>query len=217
MKKLLLFSSLAILLVNGYGQTAEEFVQRGRLKSYDGLREAAIEEFSKAIAVDPQYAPAYFYRGIEEKLIHDYTASITDLTKAITLQPNDEQAYLFRGITLIALEKYEEAEKDFSRSLQINPTADAYRFRANVRNSLSNPFGAMEDCDSALAFKPNYMEAYCARGEANASIRNYDGAIADLTAALAIEPGNALSLFYRGYANFERQISLMLLRILASC
>ena len=135
---------------------------------------------------------------------HDYTASITDLTKAITLQPNDEQAYLFRGITLIALEKYEEAEKDFSRSLQINPTADAYRFRANVRNSLSNPFGAMEDCDSALAFKPNYMEAYCARGEANASIRNYDGAIADLTAALAIEPGNALSLFYRGYANFRK-------------
>ncbi len=49
---------------------------------------------------------------------------------------------------------------------------------------------AIKNCDTALAYKPDYAPALVLRSQVRAQLRHYDLAIADLDQAIAIEPRN---------------------------
>jgi tetratricopeptide (TPR) repeat protein len=86
MKKILL-PVLICISSFGYSQTAEEYYYRGKakypLKDYRG----AIQDYSKAIELDPEYAHAYYYRGNAKVNLKDYRGAIQDYSKAIELDP----------------------------------------------------------------------------------------------------------------------------------
>ena len=64
MKKVLL---LLMFPIFGFGQTASDFLEsgntKGKLKDYYG----AIADYTKAIELDPDYANAYYNRGIAKE------------------------------------------------------------------------------------------------------------------------------------------------------
>ena len=63
-----------------------------------GQHDRAIEDYNKAIAIDPNYAHAYYNRGTvygRDKV--QYDRAIEDFNKAIQLDPNFAQAYYNRG------------------------------------------------------------------------------------------------------------------------
>jgi len=66
-----------------------------KLKGHD--YKGAIEEFTKAIEMNPTSAPAYHNRGYAKKLMGAYTDAIEDYTKAIELEPNDGGHFAGRG------------------------------------------------------------------------------------------------------------------------
>ena len=72
----------------------------GRGNAFSGKKEydKAIADFTKAIEIDPNYALAYFGRGLAYKLTANRTWAIDDLSKCIELT-NDQ--------SLIQLAKYE--------------------------------------------------------------------------------------------------------------
>ena len=86
-----------------------------------GLRvqyEAAVDDFTRALCWDPNFAQAYLDRGILywRELDHPRRA-ILDLTTAVTIDPNLSEALFNRGVAYQQLREYAEAIADFQAYL----------------------------------------------------------------------------------------------------
>jgi len=113
---------------------------KANLKDHYG----AIADYNKAIEIDPNYASAYYNRGISKSNLKDYYGAIADYNKAIELDYTD--AYHNRGISKAHLKDYYGAIADFSKTIELDPNnADAYYFRGVSKGSLSDKNGACQD------------------------------------------------------------------------
>ena len=63
-----------------------------KLKIGMGLYNSAIDDFTRAIELDPNDAKAYNNRGIAYRYLGEYQQAIDDSTKAIELDSNDAEA-----------------------------------------------------------------------------------------------------------------------------
>jgi len=103
------------------GQTAEDFFDEGikkfKLQDYNG----ALDEFNKAIELNPKYAKAYNNRGIVRGALNDISGSIEDFNTAITLEPINVSAYRNLGLSKFKLQYYEGAISAFNKVLQFKP------------------------------------------------------------------------------------------------
>ena len=71
------------LLVSGlaFGQTADEYFNRGFDKSNLEDYRGAIDDFSKAIELNPNDGGAYYNRGLAKEALEDYRGAIHDIKK----------------------------------------------------------------------------------------------------------------------------------------
>ena len=84
MKNILFTLALLISFVS-FGQTAEEYYNRGfskgELKDYNG----AISDYTKAIELDPNDADAYYNRAVSKYYINDLKGACEDAKKSASL------------------------------------------------------------------------------------------------------------------------------------
>ena len=83
--------------------------------------EKAIEDYTKAIEINPKHAEAYFIRGNIFKKRDMYDKAIEDYTKAILSNPNYAEAYGARGRIYNERELFDTAIEDFTKAIQLNP------------------------------------------------------------------------------------------------
>ena len=83
MKKSILLLLLLLIPVLALAQTAEEYFNRGVAKS-DGLgdHKGAIQDYNKAIELNPNYALAYGLRGLSKIKLGQKDSGCLDLSKA---------------------------------------------------------------------------------------------------------------------------------------
>ena len=96
----------------------EEYYQRGIAKIKKGDFEGSIEDFNKAIELDPKHHYAYASRGQAYRQNGNFNESINDLNHAIKLYPQFGWAYAQRGETYRMKRDYEKAIDDFDRGLK---------------------------------------------------------------------------------------------------
>ncbi|MCL2440176.1 MAG: tetratricopeptide repeat protein [Treponema sp.] len=124
------------------------------------LYDLAIDDFSRAIELDPFNAPAYRERGRTFAQKGDYDRAITDYDTAIRLNPNFAAAYNNRGNAYSLKRDNNRAIIDFNRAIQINPDfADAYFNRALAHAENRNYNQAIDDFEAVLRINPNDTEA----------------------------------------------------------
>lgn len=133
---LLIITSLFVSFDNG--QTAVDFKNRGNkkaeLKNYRG----AILEYTKSIALDPQYAEAYYNRGYAKSQLKDYQWAIADFNQAIKfgskLGSYIDWAFYERGNCKAQLKDFRGAKLDFSKAIELEPDfSEAYNYRGVVK------------------------------------------------------------------------------------
>jgi outer membrane protein OmpA-like peptidoglycan-associated protein len=103
--KYLFILIVSVISINFYGQTAEDYVIKGDKKKTKKDYKGAIEDYTKAIELNPKYANAYLVRGWCKDELKDYNGAIQDYTKAIELNnilkqkdnPKTTGIYYFRG------------------------------------------------------------------------------------------------------------------------
>jgi len=61
----------------------------------------AVRRFDEAIAIDPKFAEAFYYRGLARKNNGEVSAALGDLSEAIRIQPAFRRAHLARGLIRI--------------------------------------------------------------------------------------------------------------------
>ena len=161
--------------------------------------EEAIEKYSEAIELNPNYEIAYYNRGLAKGNSKLYQEAISDFNKAIELNPNDADSYSSRGISKGGLRQYQEAISDLNKAIELNQNhANAYNNRGIAKNNLELHREAIADYDKAIELNPNYAEAYSNRGVAKGKLGQYQEAISDFNKAIELNPNYANAYHNRG-------------------
>ena len=182
-------------------QTAEEYFYRAYEKANKNDKRGAIADYTKAIALDPNFVVAYFNRGSAKFYLEDYYGAIADFTKVIVLDPNDVDAYYFRGLVKRNLGDYNGAMADYNKAIALDPNfVVAYFNRGSAKNDLEDYEGAISDFTKAIVLDPNYVDAHYNRGSVKYYLEDYYGAIADFTKAIVLDPNDDDAYNNRGLA-----------------
>jgi len=165
-------------------QTAEEYFDKGVEKSVEGDWKGAIQDYNKAIELNPNYTSAYNNRGSVKSSLGDYRGAIQDFNKSIELKPNYALAYFNRGIAKSNLDEHKGAIQDYNKAIELEPNdADAYSNRGNSKGCLDDYRGAIKDFNKAIEHNPNDGMAYNNRGLAKIYLGQKDSGCLDLSKA----------------------------------
>jgi len=163
--------------------------------------DSAIEAFSKAIFLDPNFAMAYNNRGTAYGDKGQYDRAIDDYNEAISLDPDLALAYIGRGNAYNYKGQFDRAIEDYNRAISFDPNyAPAYNNRGIAYDKKGQPDRAIEDYNKAISLDPNLAYAYSARGGAYGMKGQLDRAIEDFSKAISLDPNLAGAYSGRGFA-----------------
>ena len=95
-----------------------------------GEHDAALQDFSRAVELEPDDAESHLERGITRAGLGDYRSAVADFSRAIELEPTDTQSHFHRGICRAELGEYLGAIDDFEQAAELDPShPTAIRFR----------------------------------------------------------------------------------------
>ena len=125
----------------------------------------AIDEFTRAIKLNPEYCKTYAERGVSYFYKGEYDNAISDLNKTIEIDTNYDGGYSTRGHVYYKIGQYEKAISDFNKALEINPEAPGiYYNRALAYLENGEYDNALNDFNKAIDINPKYADAYHDRG-----------------------------------------------------
>jgi len=176
-------------LIDGKKQTPSDHAlahyNRGNAFAVLNQYARAIEDYGRAIELNPKDAQAHANRGLAFYALRKYALAVEDFDQAIALEGKDPNFYNLRGATYRAMNKFEEAILDYDHAIDLKPDfAQAYNNRGNAYAMQGNNARAIEDYDKAIKLVPNYASAYQNRAAAHEVLGNKAEAIRDYRAAL---------------------------------
>ncbi|XP_041647902.1 small glutamine-rich tetratricopeptide repeat-containing protein alpha [Cheilinus undulatus] len=122
---------------------------------------AAVEFYSKAIAINPQNAVYYCNRAAAYSKLGNYAGAVQDCERAISIDPNYSKAYGRMGLALASLNKHTEAASYYKKALELDPDNDTYKTNLKIaeeKMETSSPTAGMGGVDLAgLLSNPGFM------------------------------------------------------------
>jgi tetratricopeptide (TPR) repeat protein len=166
-----------------------------------GDPEQAIEHFTRAVEVKPDYSMAYFNRGTSYLALGRVDEALQDFGRAIEIDATNAEAYVNRALLLQRRGQGDAALEDYRKALEIAPWSHAAH---NNLGTLHQERGeqdlALAEYDAALELKDDYVQAFANRGNLHLDRGEFHAALADLDRAVQLDPGNAALLRARGLA-----------------
>lgn len=94
----------------------------------------AIDDFTRAIELDPNHDLAFFNRAIEKTHLENHEGAVKDFTRSIEIKPTST-AYYGRARSQQVLENYDEAIKDYSYAIKLDLNDTSSYFDRGILNS----------------------------------------------------------------------------------
>ncbi|HRH41310.1 MAG TPA: tetratricopeptide repeat protein, partial [Pyrinomonadaceae bacterium] len=163
---------------------AEEFFKKGQAFWKNLDIQEAIEAFTEAIKLYPNYVAALGERGTINFMINKPELALPDFNAVLKLEPKNTKILSLRGQTLTTI------------ALKIKETEIIYKPAAD------NAQKALADFNQALEIEPNNSSFYSYRGYLLLEFDFQKEAIADFKKAIEIDPKNDYAYRYFGYAKF---------------
>ena len=152
--------------------SAELYLLRASWEEIHGDADAAMGDYTQAVAVDPGYAPARYLYG-----------------RALLQRGDDDDPANLQG----AVDAFTRLLKDFPRS------PDVLLYRAFAYRALKQNDKAIADLTATLSTQPGSAVAVSARGEAYRDLHENDLALADFSKAIDLNPDWTDALRDRGF------------------
>jgi tetratricopeptide (TPR) repeat protein len=149
--------------------------------------------FERAIAVDPDFAPAWNNKG--NALIERWRSeeAIAAYDRAIALDPNDAEAWNSKGFALIDLERSEEAIAAYDCLIALGSyNALAWSNKGAVLDGLGRYDEAIVAYDHAIAYDSKFAFAWLNKGMTLDNMGRHDQAITAYKRHAAIDPDHTL-------------------------
>ena len=166
---------------------------------------AAVEEYGRLIAEDPNYSEYRFDRAGLFRKLGRYDEALAEYGEAIRLSPPYPEAYYNRADLALELGMHERALADFSRVLELDPEfPDARLNRASALLELGDVDGAERDVAAGLLVAPDDAHLHALRGDLLGMRDRADEADAAYAAALERDPSHVGAWTNRAVLAFER-------------
>ncbi|MGV7220034.1 MAG: tetratricopeptide repeat protein [Nitrospinales bacterium] len=198
--------------------------KRGNAHLSLGNFDVAIDDYSKALEINPNFSKAFSQRGIayEKKGLADqsmanvtsgmayakkeeYDLAIAEFSSAIKINPDNGDIYYKRGKVYALMEKHDEAIQDYSKALeQIPDNPFVYYRRGSAHLAKGEKDLAIRDYTTAIELKPDYADAFYSRGNVYSSLGQKEVSIADFTRAIERNPEFIGAYINRGADYFDR-------------
>lgn len=194
------------LLPSTGGFTAVDYTSRG--VTYDKLDryDEALQDYARAIRLDPSFVLVYNNRGATYERLRRYDDAIDDYTSAIEYDPALAQAYYNRGNVYSKIKRPEDAIVDFTRALRLDPNLmRAHMNRGSEYIAIDRPEQALEDFSAAIDLAPGYAKAYVNRALVYDHMQKFEEALEDYSRALEITPRDQDIYFNRGLTHFNME------------
>jgi len=127
MRRLVLTLMISLLLVAGCGLGVSDY-KDAVLDGVSDLNlnrpESALENFNRAIDIDPTRADGFLGRANALSTLKRYEEALPDYNRAIEIDPTLANAFVNRGSARSQLGQYEKAIADFEKGLELDPEID---------------------------------------------------------------------------------------------
>jgi tetratricopeptide (TPR) repeat protein len=134
---------------------------RGNAWQKKGDSDRAMEDYDKAIKIDPNDAYAYNNRGLLLEKKGDSYRAIADYDKAIEIDPQYAHAYNNRGLSWYAKGDYDRAIADYTKAIELDLMYTyAYDNRGKAWYAKRDYEHAFADYSRAIKIDPNDADAY---------------------------------------------------------
>jgi tetratricopeptide (TPR) repeat protein len=118
---------------------------------------AALNYYSMAISLKPDFADAYLERAICYLNTNFYDSAITDANECIKLEPNNQDAYYVRGAAFQWQSKDSMAIADFTKTIELSPQdRDAFYARGLSYENLKMYPEALSSYETAFKLYSGY-------------------------------------------------------------
>ncbi len=139
------------------GNVAEAQAHTAKAQSLakSGDTVAALDEFNRAVGLDPYNAQALYGRALiyQGKNQHDF--AIADFSAASGLNPQKAEPLLGRAVSYLALGKVKEAAADLDEASEADPhNAQVWTTRGQVYERLGDKAKAAASYTKAVALRP---------------------------------------------------------------
>lgn len=193
----------------------ERILNQGLEKLNKKNNEGALQDFNKALLLNPHHERARRLRGDLLRSMGENQKAIDDYTQAIEQNSTFSSTYLNRGNAYEALGNYKKAIEDYTKTLELYPEDGfGYSSRGAVYSKIGDNQKAMDDLNKAIEFNPNRPEAYLNRGNLYAKLGDLKEAQEEavtLYKKATVDYQQAAKLFSeQGYmADSEKVMSIM--------
>jgi len=150
------------------------YIQRGYQYVQKGEFDKAIEEYNKAILIDPNYINAYIDRGNVYAAKLDFQKAISDFNKVLAINPNSNAAYNGRGTAYFELKVFDKALADYNEALRLFPeNREVLYNRSSLYYKMGKYSEALNDTDKLLALDPNNRNCHEIRAMSFFALKKY--------------------------------------------
>ena len=179
---------------------------RGMLRQRQGDFAGAIDDFGKAIELDPDSSVNLLTRrGMARSHIADFAGAISDFDRALAADPDCIDALECRGLVRATINDHAAALADLSRIAELRP--DNYRCHeatGNVRMDQGRLRDAIAAFDRAIERNPEAVDSHFARAKAWRSLGEPQKAISSLAESARVCP-NPLFLVLKAQIRVESE------------
>lgn len=138
----------------------DAFYYRGMAKSKLKDFEGALDDYSKAVELNPNTENNIVSRAKANYKLKLYKNAIEDYSRVIELNPNNSYYYRLRAESKLNLKQYSYALEDFNKAIQLNKNCwYSYSKLGLVKFLLNNYKEAILDLEMAIELNPNYQYA----------------------------------------------------------
>ncbi|MDA8014944.1 MAG: tetratricopeptide repeat protein [Gammaproteobacteria bacterium] len=135
---------------------ASLYNNRGVAYGHTGAYDRAVNDYTKALELNPKLFLAYTNRGDAYSNKRDYDRAIADHNKALEIQPDYAPAYLNRGNAYCGKTDLDRAIADYTKALEIDSSIPlAHSHRGHAYYDKGEYDQAIADYDTALKLNPN--------------------------------------------------------------
>ena len=202
-------------VVDGIREAVKEMLSQAELAFQHGnmlimirQMDKAIECYSRAVRLNPNYAAAYSNRARAYRRKRDYGRAIEDFNKAINLNPNYAEAYCGRGVVYSNKRNYDRAIGDHTKAIALKHSyVNAYLNRGVAYRDKADYVCAIKDFTKANELDYDDARPYLNRGLARLCCEEWENAKSDLMIAKdkGVDIVASFCKTYESAENFERK------------
>lgn len=186
---------------------AEWYAQRGWHRYRNGQSPEGVDDFGKAMELDPANAGYVLGRSRAHRQAGDFAAALADADRTVAMEsskgsdPDWAHAHAARALAFEGLGKWTDAVAAYDQAITRAPENPTWHdARCWARAMAGDYAGGKADCDRAFVLDPDSWNSYNSRAYIHYRLGNHAGAVADDDKAIEHLPAMASSWYIRGLA-----------------